>query len=75
MKTFRIVLGSLAVLVLAFFTAASLLPPLVLDQSALLELLFPLFGVPILTLNFWAWTCPELIEYYFFGKDKRKTNP
>jgi hypothetical protein len=23
-----------------------------------------------LTLNFWAWVYPEIIEFYFFGKEK-----
>jgi len=69
MKTFRIVVGILALLILAFFAAAILLPPVVLDQDSLLELLFPAVGIPILIFNMWAWVHPEIIEFYFFGKE------
>ena len=34
------------------------------------ELLYPIFGVPILIFNVWAWVHPEIIECYFFGKQK-----
>jgi len=69
MKTFRIVVGILALLVLALFAAAILLPPVVVDQDTLVELLFTAIGIPILTLNMWAWVHPEIIEFYFFGKE------
>jgi len=71
MKNFRIVVGACAALVLAGFTAAGLLPHAVPDQAALLDLLFPMLAVPIITLNFWAWTSPEIIEFYFFGMEKQ----
>jgi len=28
--------------------------------------------VPIFTLNFWAWAYPEIIQFYFLGKDANK---
>jgi len=37
------------------------------------EMLFLIFGLPILMLNFWAWTAPEIIEGLFFFS--RPTNP
>jgi len=33
------------------------------------ESAYTVFGVPILIFNFWAWVYPEVIEFYFFGKD------
>lgn len=72
MKRFRIVVGILALLVLAFFTAAILLPPLVNDQDSLLEWLFTAIGIPILILNMWAWVHPEIIEVVFLGKKKEE---
>jgi len=69
MKTFRIVVGSLAILSLVTLVAAVLLPPFVNDQGALLDLYFPAIVIPLFTLNFWAWTYPELIESCLFGKE------
>jgi hypothetical protein len=68
MKTFRVIAGVPALLVLVFFAAAILLPPVMNDQYALLECLFPAIGIPILIINMWAWGAPELIEGLFFAK-------
>jgi len=42
------------------------------DKDSLRTLALLVIGVPILTLNFWAWEYPEIIEFYFFGKDTIK---
>jgi hypothetical protein len=38
--------------------------------SSMAELVFLVFGIPILVLNLWAWLFPEIIEFYFLGRDK-----
>ena len=68
MKTFRIFMGVLGLLVLAFFAAGMLLPPVVNDQEAFLELLFSAIGIPVLIFNMWAWFEPDMIEEFFFRK-------
>jgi len=70
MKTFRIVVGILAILPLALLVDKIFLHPYFYGEDSLGELLYLILGVPILTLNFWAWEYPEIIEFYFFGKDK-----
>lgn len=69
MKTFHIVLGSIAIIVLLSFIAAIVLPPFVYDQDMLMETLFTIVAVPLFTLNFWAWVYPEVIEFCFSGRE------
>ena len=69
MKTFRIVVGILAILPLTLLVDSIFLHPYLYAEGSLGELLYLPIGVPILTLNFWAWSYPEIIEFYFFGKD------
>ena len=68
MKAFRILVGSLAVLPLTLLVDLFFLH---LVKYELGELLYLSVGVPILTLNFWAWEYPEIIEFYFFGKENQ----
>jgi|GEM_PF-3517202 len=68
MKTLRTILGISAMIPLVMI-AKSLLHPANYSEGSLGELLFLLIGVPILTLNYWTWTYPEIIEFYFFGKE------
>ena len=68
MKTFRTILGILAIIPLALLTDALLLHPTNYGENSLGELAFLWFGVPILILNLWAWGYPRIIEFYFFGK-------
>ena len=69
MKTFRVVLGILGILVIAFFIMTLLLPEWLHPDLA--ELLYMVIAVPVFTLNMWAWVHPELIEVFFLGKEKR----
>lgn len=71
MKTFRIVVGVLAVVPIALLVDALFLHPANYGEGSLGELAYLVFGVPILILNMWAWVHPEVIEFYFFGKDKK----
>ena len=70
MKTFRIVVGVLAVLPFAMLVDVIFLHLIPYEIG---EYLYLTIGVPILTLNFWAWEYPELIESFFFGKELSKT--
>ena len=68
MKTFRIVVGVLAIVPVAMIVDAIFLHPANYGPGSLGELVYPVFGVPILILNMWAWVHSEIIEFYFFGK-------
>lgn len=67
MKTFRIALGILAIIPLALLMDHILIAPISYDPNSLREMAFMVFGVPILTLNYWAWGYPDIIEIYFRG--------
>ena len=69
MKTFRVVLGILGVLVIAFFFIVLLLPGWLHPDLA--ELLYMVVAVPVFILNMWAWVHPKLIEVFFLGKEKK----
>jgi hypothetical protein len=69
MKTFRIVIGILAVIPL-YMIVDSLFHPANYGLGTLGELLYPIFGIPILIFNMWAWVHPAIIEYYFFGGEQ-----
>jgi hypothetical protein len=68
MKTFRLILGILAIIPLALLADKLLFHLTEYDEDSLRTLAFMVLGVPILTLNYWAWIYPEIIEFYFFGK-------
>lgn len=68
MKTFRIVVGILAIIPIAMIVDSIFLHPDNYGPGSLGELLYPVIGIPILILNMWAWAHPEIIEFYFFGK-------
>lgn len=70
MKTFRIVFGILAVIPLALLIDSVFFHPNNYGQGSLGELAYLVFGVPIVIFNFWAWSYPEIIEFYFFGKEQ-----
>ena len=69
MKTFRIVVGVLAIVPVVMLVDSIFLRPANYGPGSLGEWTYPVFGVPILILNMWAWVYPEIIEFYFFGKD------
>ena len=71
MKTFRFVVGALALLPLALLANQLIFHPNIYDEYSLETLIYLAISVPILTLNFWAWSYPEIIEFYFFGKEKQ----
>ena len=71
MKNFRIVVGILALLPLSLLVDNLFFHPQFYGEGSLGELVYLLFGVPIFTLNFWAWAYPEIIEFYFLGMEKQ----
>src|SRR5689334_6329594 len=72
MKSFRIVIGILAILPLTLLVDKLFFHPTIYDEDSLETLIYLTMGVPILTLNFWAWTYPEIIEFYFLGKEQKE---
>mgnify|MGYP003436152053 FL=1 len=70
MKIFRIVVGVLAIIPVTMLVDSIFVHPANYESGTLGELLYPVIGVPILILNMWAWVHPEIIELYFFWKDK-----
>jgi len=71
MKSFRIAVGILAIIPLSMIVDSLFFHPEFYEYGSLGELLYPIFGIPILIFNMWAWIHPEIIEFYFLGKDKQ----
>ena len=71
MKIFRIVVGILAIIPVAMIVDSLFLHPGNYGPGSLGELLYPAIGIPILIFNMWAWVHPEIIEFYFLGKEKK----
>jgi len=67
MKAFRLILGILVIIPLALLVDLFFFQFVPYEIG---ELLYLGIGVPILTLNYWAWFEPEVIEFYFFGREK-----
>jgi len=65
MKTFRIVLGILAILPITLFGNHFFIHS---GEDSLQEMIYMVPGITILILNLWAWTYPQIIEVYFFGR-------
>ena len=66
-KNIRIILAILAIIPIIL-----LLQPLIFDgdvytDDSLQELVFLILGVPILVFNFWAWSYPEIIEFFLWA--------
>lgn len=70
MKTFRIIVGILAIIPLALLVDILFFHPELNCDDCIQTYVYLIMGVPILIFNLWAWTAPELIEFIFFGKDK-----
>jgi hypothetical protein len=70
MKTFRIILGILAIIPL-YMIVDSLFHPANYGPGTLGELLYPIFGIPILIFNLWAWGYPEIVEFHFIHREQK----
>ncbi len=68
MKTFRIVLGILAVIPLALLMDKLFFRPELYCDNCLGTYAYMVLGVPILIFNIWAWIHPEILEASFLGK-------
>ena len=71
-KTFRILLGTLAIIPI-YLLIDSVSQPAIYGEVTLSELAYLFFGTPISILNLWAWIEPELIEQYFLGAKDQDT--
>lgn len=69
MNTFRVAAGILATIPFASVAYITLFLPPSASLNSIAELIYMVFGIPILIVNLWAWMYPEIIEVYFFGKD------
>ena len=63
-KTFRIVLGFLAIIPITLLVD-SVSQPATYGEVTLGELAYLVFGTPISIFNLWVWIEPEIIELYF----------
>ncbi len=63
----RIVLGVLLIIPLAMIISVLIWP----EVNSSLELIYLVVGVPILVLNAWEWTEPEMSEWLFGKKEKQ----
>ncbi len=71
MKTFRIVVGVLAVIPLALVIDILFFHPERNCDACIETYIYMLLGIPILIFNYWAWFEPEMIEFAFLGKEKQ----
>lgn len=67
MKTFRIVAGILALLPLGLLIYHISFESDLYDPNSMSTMAFLVLSVPILTINFWAWFEPEIIEFIHAG--------
>lgn len=72
MKTFRIVLGILAIVPI-YLLVDSVSQPATYGEVTFGELVYLFLGTPISILNLWAWIEPEMIEHYFLGMKNQDT--
>jgi hypothetical protein len=70
MKTLRIVLGILTIIPFVLLADKIFFRPTDYDENSLRTLAYSVFGAPILIFNLWAWLYPEVVEFYFWGKQK-----
>ena len=70
MKTFRIVLGVLAILPLVLLLDILFLHPERNCDACIETYIYMFLGLPSLIFNYWAWFEPEMIEFAFLGKEK-----
>lgn len=69
MKTFRNVLGVLAIIPLALLMDNIFMHPNNYAEDSLYLMAYQVLGIPILILNYWARVDPNIIEFLFFGKE------
>jgi len=72
-KTFRIVLGILAIIPVALVVDHIFITSDYYGEESLKEMIYMVIGIPILVLNLWAWGYLPIIQYYFRGKEIEDT--
>lgn len=65
-KTVRIILATLAVLPIILLVQHLIFGGDVYSEDSIQEMAFIILGVPILVFNFWAWSYPEIIEFFLW---------
>lgn len=64
------VLGILAVFPVGLLIDHIFFEPPTYNPNSIMAYAYLTLGIPILTLNYWAWFEPEMIEYSLLGKRK-----
>ena len=71
MRVLRILLCILAIIPFGLLVDQILFQNDFYQEDSLKQMAFMILGIPILILNIWAWMYPEIVEYYFFGRDEQ----
>ena len=66
-KNVRIILAILAIIPIILLVQHLIFDGDVYSEDSIQEMLFLILGVPILVFNFWAWSRPEIIEFFLWG--------
>jgi len=66
-KNVRIILAILAIIPIILLFQHLIFDGDVYGEDSIQEMLFLILGVPILVFNFWAWSHPEIIEFFLWG--------
>ena len=66
-KNVRIQLAVLAILPITLLVQHLIFEGDVHSEDSIQEMAFIILGVPILVFNFWAWSHPEIIEFFLWG--------
>ena len=66
-RNIRIVLAVMAIIPIALLVYNLIFLRTDYGRDSIWEMAYLVFGVPILILNFWAWSYPEMIEFFLWG--------
>ena len=66
-KNVRIILAILAIIPIVLLFQHLIFAGDVYSEDSIQAMLFLILGVPILVFNFWAWSHPEIIEFFLWG--------
>ena len=66
-KNIRIVLAVMAIIPIALLIYNRIFLRIDYGGDSIWEMAYLIFGVPILIFNFWAWSYPEMIEFFLWG--------
>jgi uncharacterized membrane protein len=68
LKTFRLGVGGLGILSIVLMVYIVFFNPISGERNSIREYAFLCFGLPVLMLNFFAWSHPRFLEAFVFWK-------